>query len=393
MHGSNIIYGGLMKTAKVLFTFGTRPEAIKMAPVVQVFRNDPGWNTKVVLTAQHREMLDQVMQIFQLSAEYDFNIMRDKQSLEHITSAVLNQFSEVIKLEKPDLIMVHGDTTTTYSATMAGFYHHIPVAHVEAGLRSNDLYNPFPEEMNRRLTDALCSLHFCPTEQARDNIHRENIQSQRITITGNTVVDALSQTLTHLEKPNRQQFSTGKMLLMTMHRRESWGEPIESVARAVKEVCLENPDLQVLFPIHKNPIVRDSVYPILGNMSQVHLVEPLDYLHFVEAMTQSTIIISDSGGIQEEAPTLGKPVLLTRNVTERPEGIASGVVKLVGTDADKVREELTRLLQDQDYYQSMTTKKNPFGDGLASKRILKQAKMWASQPIPEELASLKEFQG
>ncbi len=392
MHGSYFIYGDLMKPAKVLFTFGTRPEAIKMAPVIQVFQADSAWDTKVVLTAQHREMLDQVMQIFQLSADYDFNMMREKQSLEFITSTVLNEFSEVIKHENPDIIMVHGDTTTTYAATMAGFYHHIPVAHIEAGLRSNDLNNPFPEEMNRRLTDALCSLHFCPTEQARDNILQENIHSRLITITGNTVVDALLQTLKQIGKPIQAPLSGIKLLLMTMHRRESWGEPIESVAKAVKAVCLEHPDLRVLFPIHKNPIVRDSVYPILGSMSQVQLVEPLDYLHFIEAMAQATIIISDSGGIQEEAPTLGKPVLLTRKVTERPEGIASGVVKLVGTDFENVRQELTKLLQDQNYYQTMTTKKNPFGDGLASIRILKQAKMWASQPISTELASLQEFQ-
>lgn len=378
---------------KVLITFGTRPEAIKMAPVVQAFQADQAWQTKVVLTAQHREMLDQVMEIFKLSSDYDFNIMREKQSLEFITSEVLQQFSEVIQKEKPHLIMVHGDTTTTYSAAMAGFYHHIPVAHVEAGLRSHDMENPFPEEMNRRLTDAVCQLHYCPTKQALLNIQQENIRSKMLTITGNTVIDALKQALMHLPAKKTQGQDHHKKILMTMHRRESWGRPIESVARAVKTVCLENPGVQVLFPIHKNPIVRDSIFPILGGLEQVKLIEPLDYLNFIDAMRASSIIISDSGGIQEEAPTLGKPVLLTREVTERPEGIASGVVKLVGTDSAIVQQELTRLIQDEEYYQSMVTNQNPFGDGLAAKRILKQAKLWASQPLSDELKRLEDFEG
>lgn len=386
------IRDAIMNPAKVLFTFGTRPEAIKMAPVVQVFQADSAWQAKVVLTAQHREMLDQVMEIFDLSSDYDFNIMQKTQTLEFITSGVLQQFSEVIQQEKPDLIMVHGDTTTTYSASMAGFYHHIPVAHVEAGLRSYDMKNPFPEEMNRRLTDVLCQLHFCPTKQAKLNIQQEHITSQLLTITGNTVIDALMQALSHLRKPEDGQNTHQKKILMTMHRRESWGKPIESVARAVKTVCLENPDVQVLFPIHKNPIVRDSIFPILGGLQQVNLVEPMDYLNFIDAMSKSHIIISDSGGIQEEAPTLGIPVLLTREVTERPEGIASGVVKLVGTDTETVQQELIHLLRDEQYYQTMVTKKNPFGDGLAAKRILKQAKCWASQPLSDELKQLGEFE-
>jgi len=381
----------MMKRNKVLITFGTRPEAIKMAPVVQAFQADEAWHAKVVLTAQHREMLDQVMEIFALRSDYDFNIMREKQTLEFITSEVLQQFSEVINIEKPDLIIVHGDTTTTYSATMAGFYHHIPVAHIEAGLRSHDLDNPFPEEMNRRLTDALCQLHFCPTKQAKENILQERITSRCLSVTGNTVIDALKQALSHIPTQKKRGNVSDKTILMTMHRRESWGKPIESVAKAVKAVCQANQDVRVLFPIHKNPIVRDSIFPILGGLPQVRLIEPLDYLSFIEAMQQSYLIISDSGGIQEEAPTLGKPVLLTREVTERPEGIASGVVKLVGTDTDRVQQEITKLIREEQYYQTMITPQNPFGDGQASKRILKQLKLWASQPISDEFVSLGEF--
>ena len=378
---------------KVLFTFGTRPEAIKMAPVVQAFLADPAFTTKIVLTAQHREMLDQVMSIFNLTGDYDFNIMIQKQSLAFITTSVLTKFSEVLEEEKPDLVFVHGDTTTTYSCSLASFYQNIPVAHVEAGLRSGDLRNPFPEEMNRKLADALCSLHFCPTLHARNNLLKENIKSSGMFITGNTVIDSLFQVIEYLKKNNPQPktVSSLKRILVTLHRRESWGEPIENVARAIRDVVNENPDVSVIFPIHKNPIVRESVGPILGGMDRVDIVEPMDYLTFVTEMQDAYIIISDSGGIQEEAPSLGKPVLLTRAVTERPEGIESGVVKMIGTDFEKVKSEITKLVQNETYYKSMMKIRNPFGDGKASIRILAHTKKYFSLPNPEHLKEFGEY--
>lgn len=375
---------------KVIFTFGTRPEAIKMAPVVQTFIQDPDFITKIVLTAQHREMLDQVMDIFKLTGDYDFNIMVQKQTLAHITSSVLTKFSEVLDLEKPDLVMVHGDTTTTYSCSLASFYHNIPVGHVEAGLRSGDLRNPFPEEMNRKLADALCTLHFCPTLHARNNLLKENIKSSGMYITGNTVIDALFQVVDFIKMnhPTPSVPSIRKKILVTLHRRESWGEPIENIARAIRDVVLDNLDVQVLFPIHKNPIVRESVMPILGGIPRIEIMEPMDYLAFITEMQDSYLIISDSGGIQEEAPSLGKPVLLTRAVTERPEGIESGVVRLIGTDYLKVKEELTKLIQNEAYYLGMTKIRNPFGDGKASMRILNHTKKFFSLPVN---IAIKEF--
>lgn len=378
---------------KVIFTFGTRPEAIKMAPVVQTFLQDPDFITKIVLTAQHREMLDQVMAIFKLTGDYDFNIMVQKQTLAHITSSVLTKFSEVLEEDKPDLVFVHGDTTTTYSCSLASFYHHIPVGHVEAGLRSGDLLNPFPEEMNRKLADALCTLHFCPTLHARNNLLKENIKSQGMPITGNTVIDALFQVVDYLKENTSITLKNDskKKILVTLHRRESWGEPIENVSRAIRDVVLENKDIQVIFPIHKNPIVRDTVIPILGNMERVEIMEPMDYLSFVAQMKDSYLIISDSGGIQEEAPSLGKPVLLTRGVTERPEGIESGVVRLIGTEYEKVKTELTKLIKDHDYYQNMTKIRNPFGDGKASKRILHHTRRFFSLPVSEHVKDFGEY--
>jgi len=382
-----------MRKPKVIFTFGTRPEAIKMAPVVQTFLRDPDFETKIVLTAQHREMLDQVMKIFNLTGDYDFNIMVQKQTLAHITSSVLNKFSEVLEQEKPDLVFVHGDTTTTYSCSLASFYHHIPVGHVEAGLRSGDLQNPFPEEMNRKLSDALCALHFCPTLHARNNLLKENIKSSGISITGNTVIDALFQVVQYLKEnvPTIRKDASMKKILVTLHRRESWGEPIENVSRAIRDVVIENKDVQVIFPIHKNPVVRETVAPILGNRERVDIIEPMDYLSFVAQMQDSYLIISDSGGIQEEAPSLGKPVLLTRGVTERPEGIESGVVRLIGTDYEKVKSEITRLIRDTTFYQSMTKIRNPFGDGNASMRILQHTKKFFSLPVQEAIKDFGEY--
>jgi len=380
---------------KVLFTFGTRPEAIKMAPVVDSFVNDDSFLTKVVLTAQHREMLDQVLSIFHIKGDYDFDIMTERQSLEFITSEVLKKFTDTLKREKPDLVFIHGDTTTTFASAVSSFYQDIPVAHVEAGLRSWDLKNPFPEEMNRKLADSICDLHFCPTLIAKKNLLKESIRSKGIYITGNTVVDSLKNIISMIENRNNNSpkgLNDDKIVLLTMHRRESLGEPMRETMEAIRDIIIRNEDSKLIFPVHKNPAVREIVFPIFDGVERVELIEPLDYFSFIELMRRSYIVISDSGGIQEEAPTLGKPVLLTRRVTERPEGIESGVVKLIGTDSRNVKEELDRLLNDRFYYESFLNKKNPFGDGLASKRILKFTReIFGLSNDSEELISLGEF--
>lgn len=380
---------------KVLFTFGTRPEAIKMAPVISAFMNDDSIITKIVLTAQHREMLDQVLSIFDIEGDYDYNIMTEKQSLEFITTSVLERFTTTLKEESPDLVFVHGDTTTTFASALSSFYQNIPVAHIEAGLRSWDLRNPFPEEMNRKLADSLSDLHFCPTQTAKYNLMKENVKSRGIYITGNTVVDALTSIIKAIE---RDSFSTNnrsdnsKIILLTMHRRESLGEPMREVMESIRDVVIQNKDSKLIFPVHKNPYVREIVFPVFEGVSRVELIEPLDYLSFIKLMKKAYIIVSDSGGIQEEAPTLKKPVLLTRKVTERPEGIESGVVKLVGTDSKNVKDELNKLLNDKDYYESFVAKENPFGDGYASLRILKFVKEFFNLPInSEEVSKLGEF--
>ncbi len=380
---------------KVLFTFGTRPEAIKMAPVISAFLKDNSFITKIVLTAQHREMLDQVLSIFDIEGDYDYNIMTEKQSLEFITTSVLERFTTTLKEESPDLVFVHGDTTTTFASALSSFYQNIPVAHIEAGLRSWDLRNPFPEEMNRKLADSLSDLHFCPTQTAKYNLMKENVKSRGIYITGNTVVDALTSIIKAIE---RDSFSTNnrsdnsKIILLTMHRRESLGEPMREVMESIRDVVIQNKDSKLIFPVHKNPYVREIVFPVFEGVSRVELIEPLDYLSFIKLMKKAYIIVSDSGGIQEEAPTLKKPVLLTRKVTERPEGIESGVVKLVGTDSKNVKDELNKLLNDKDYYESFVAKENPFGDGYASLRILKFVKEFFNLPInSEEVSKLGEF--
>ena len=361
----------MKKAYKVLFAFGTRPEAIKMAPVIKTFIEDKTFDVKIVLTAQHREMLDQVLSIFKIKGDYDFNIMINRQSLEFVTTTIIKKFSEILENEKPDLVFVHGDTTSTFSCALGSFYKSIPVAHIEAGLRSNDLRNPFPEELNRRFADNLSTLHFCPTKIAKNNIINENIISRGIFVTGNTVVDALNKIISTSKINAKTNKEKGiKTILMTMHRRESVGIPIASVSKAVKEVIEENPDCELIFPVHKNPAVRDIVYPILGKRDRIQLIEPLDYISFIKVMNQSYLVLSDSGGIQEEAPTLRKPVLLTRELTERPEGITSGVVKLIGTDYKNVKRELTKLIRDTETYNEMISSKNPFGDGFASNRIL-----------------------
>ncbi len=380
---------------KIAITFGTRPEAIKMAPVVQAFLSDSDFDTRVVLTAQHREMLDQVIQIFQLPFHEDFNIMSPRQSLSGVTQLVLQNFSAFLEKEKPDMVLVHGDTTTTFACSLASYYHQIPVAHVEAGLRSFDNYNPFPEEINRKLADALCAYHFCPTLHSKMNLLKEGIKENSIYITGNTVVDALMYRLKNLSKPVSVVFPyldlSKKTILMTMHRRESWGQPMKHAATAVREIIAKFPELQLLFPVHRNPVVRDTIEAVFKEMPRVHLVDPLDYDQFILAMQSSYIILSDSGGIQEEAPTLGKPILLTRKVTERPEGIEAGIVQLVGTDPDMIKDRLRELIQDKERYQRISSMKNPFGDGFASKRILNYTRKCFSLPIKTTGQEAEEF--
>lgn len=382
-----------LKKPKVIFIFGTRPEAIKMSPVIKNFIEDDSFLVKVVLTAQHREMLDQVLSIFEIKGDYDFNIMIERQRLEFITNEILKKFSSVLKTENPDMVFVHGDTTTTFAGTLASFYQNVPVAHIEAGLRSWDLRNPFPEEMNRKLSDSLCDLYFCPTHIAKENLIKESILSKEIYVTGNTVIDALESIISKIDdysSHNNEQEE--KIILLTMHRRESIGEPMKEVMRAIRDVLIENKEYKLIFPVHKNPAVREIVYPIFKDLNRAELIEPLDYLSFIKIMCKAKVIVSDSGGIQEEAPTLKKPVLLTRNVTERPEGIEEGIVKLVGTDYKVVKNELNKILTDDSYYETIIKMKNPFGDGFASKRILKFTKEFFNLPIlNEELVNLKEF--
>ncbi len=369
-----------MHKPTLLIIFGTRPEAIKMAPLVRIFQSDPSFRTKVIITAQHREMLDQVLHLFSIQYDYDFNLMKEKQSLESVTTGVLDELTKVIHLENPQLVFVHGDTTTTFAASLAAFYNHVPIAHIEAGLRSYDMQNPFPEEMNRTLCDQITNLHFCPTVQAKQNIIQSHTQSSLVYATGNTVVDSLLWVVSHIQSNKSNLLvdeSPGvKRILVTLHRRESWGQPIENVCKAIRDIAIQHSDVQVIFPVHKNPIVRTSVFSCLGDLANIQLVEPMDYIHFVAEMKKSYLILSDSGGVQEEAPTFGKPVLLTRNVTERPEGIQCGIVKLVGTSYENVHHELLSLLTDRFYYDSMTKSKNPFGDGNASKRIQNQVRLY-----------------
>jgi UDP-N-acetylglucosamine 2-epimerase (non-hydrolysing) len=380
----------------VFICFGTRPEAIKMAPVVRAFMADPDIETKVLVTAQHREMLDQVMELFQLPCHYDFNIMAPRQSLSFITQSVLERFSDLLLQEKPSMVLVHGDTSTTFACALASFYQGIPVAHVEAGLRSGDMQNPFPEEMNRKLADALCTYYFPPTLQASQNLQSEGISGKKVMITGNTVVDALEMVLNNetsipAKNPLPSLDSTLKTILMTMHRRESWGEPMLQVSEAVRDILLAFPDTQLLFPVHKNPIVRELVQKVFHGLPRVHLIEALDYYHFVQAMKASYLIISDSGGIQEEAPSLGKPVLLTRKVTERPEGIQSGIVQLAGTNYPQVFDALKNLIQNQSLYSTMQSIANPFGDGKASQRILRFVRHQLGLPVSNWSQESEEF--
>lgn len=366
-----------MNLGKVMVVFGTRPEAIKMAPVVKELQKQEDLQTIVTVTAQHREMLDQVLDLFQIQPDYDLNIMKHHQDLYSITTGVLTGLKEVLEKEKPHLLLVHGDTTTTFAAALAAFYQHIPVGHVEAGLRTRNKFNPFPEEINRTLTGSLTDLHFAPTDSARENLIAESTALYRIWVTGNTVIDALLQTI----KPDYrfpEEFAdidfSKRIILVTTHRRENWGDNMRSIYQALLKLVEEFDDVEVVFPVHRNPIVRDLAQEMLGSRPGFHLIDPLEYEPFSHLMNASYLILTDSGGIQEEAPSLGKPVLVLRDYTERPEAVQAGTVKLVGTTSERVYQEAHLLLADRREYNKMARAINPYGDGHASKRIVKVIK-------------------
>ncbi|ELQ6263992.1 UDP-N-acetylglucosamine 2-epimerase (non-hydrolyzing) [Cronobacter malonaticus] len=365
---------------RVLTVFGTRPEAIKMAPLVHALAQDPAFDTRVCVTAQHRQMLDQVLNLFSIVPDYDLNIMKPGQGLTEITCRILEGLKPILTEFRPDVVLVHGDTTTTIATSLAAFYQRIPVGHVEAGLRTGDLYSPWPEEANRTLTGHLAMYHFAPTERSRQNLLRENIPDARIFVTGNTVIDALIAVRDRVlaDEPLRLRLETQypfldgdkKMILVTGHRRESFGEGFEQICRALADIAAQNRDVQIVYPVHLNPNVTEPVNRILGHVENVVLIEPQEYLPFVWLMNHAWLILTDSGGIQEEAPSLGKPVLVMRETTERPEAVEAGTVRLVGTDTQRIVAEVTRLLHDEAAYQAMSHAHNPYGDGQACERIL-----------------------
>lgn len=361
---------------KVLAVFGTRPEAIKMAPLVkELEKRRAEIECRVAVTAQHREMLDQVLSLFEITPNYDLDIMRQGQNLFDITGRALSGLQKVLLEERPDLVLVHGDTTTTFVAALSSFYMQIPVGHVEAGLRTRDKFSPFPEEINRHLTGVLADLNFAPTATARQNLLEEGVSADKIFVTGNTVIDALLATVQPGYRFNDNildgiDYNSRRVLLVTTHRRENLGEPMRGIYRALREIVENYPDVEVVFPVHKNPAVRSVVEEELNGLERVHLIEPMDYQPFVNLIGRSYLVLSDSGGLQEEAPSLGKPVLVLRNTTERPEAVEAGTVRLVGTDREKVAGETRRLLDDKIFYSKMANAVNPYGDGQASKRIV-----------------------
>ncbi|MTD29255.1 non-hydrolyzing UDP-N-acetylglucosamine 2-epimerase [Erwinia sorbitola] len=369
---------------KVLTVFGTRPEAIKMAPLVQALAQDDEIESRLCVTAQHREMLDQVLHLFSIVPDYDLNIMQPGQGLTEITSRILEGLKTVFADFTPDVVLVHGDTTTTLAASLAAFYHRIPVGHVEAGLRTGDLWSPWPEEANRTLTGHLASYHFTPTDNSQQNLLRENLPASRIFVTGNTVIDALlwvrdrvlSDTALRDSLAARYPFldADKKLILVTGHRRESFGGGFERICNALAEIARLHPDTQIVYPVHLNPNVSEPVNRILRDIDNIILIEPQEYLPFVWLMDRAWLILTDSGGIQEEAPSLGKPVLVMRDATERPEAVAAGTVRLVGTDGAKIVREVTRLLTDEDAWHAMSRAHNPYGDGLACQRIVQALK-------------------
>lgn len=362
-----------MKKIKVMVVFGTRPEAIKMAPLVlELQKQSETIETITVVTAQHRQMLDQVLETFRIQPDYDLDIMGKNQSLLDITARILEKFDPVVKEVQPDMILVHGDTTTTFAASLVAFYNQVRIGHVEAGLRTFDKYSPFPEEMNRQMTDNLADLYFAPTSESKANLLMEHHPESSIFITGNTAIDALRLTVQEnyhhqvLDQLDPQK----KLVLVTMHRRENQGQPMRAVFAALREMVDAHPELEVVYPVHLSPAVQEAAKDILGDHDRIHLIAPLDVFDFHNLASRSYFIMSDSGGVQEEAPSLGKPVLVLRDTTERPEGVKAGTLKLVGTDPERVKEEMTALLTDPDLYQKMSSARNPYGDGKASERIV-----------------------
>lgn len=369
---------------RILTVFGTRPEAIKMAPLVKLLATEPGVEARVCVTAQHRQMLDQVLELFRIVPDYDLNIMKRRQDLYTITSDVLAGLAPIYSEFKPDCVLVHGDTTTTFAATLAAFYQQIPVGHVEAGLRTGDLYSPWPEEANRKLTGAIARHHFAPTDKARENLLREGVREETVHVTGNTVIDALVSVRDLLKADEEKRIELdasfsylrpdAKVVLITGHRRENFGQGFEDICAAIATLADRYPGVEFLYPVHLNPNVREPVGRILKDRSNVHLIEPLEYLPFVYLMARSHIILTDSGGIQEEAPSLGKPVLVMRNTTERPEAVDAGTVRLVGTDRNQIVEGVTTLMEDEGEYNRMAFSHNPYGDGFACRRITDRLK-------------------
>lgn len=360
---------------KVMTVFGTRPEAIKMAPVVlELQKHADRIQTIVAVTAQHRQMLDQVLDLFQITPDYDLDIMSQGQTLYDITTKSLMGLKDVLAKEKPDLVLVHGDTTTTFAGALASYYQQVPVGHVEAGLRTGDIYSPFPEEMNRKLTGAIAAIHFAPTATAKANLLKENVNPSHIYVTGNTVIDALMTTVAgdydFGDDLKDVDFYNHRVILLTTHRRENLGEPMRHIYKALRRIIEEIPDTEIVFPVHRNPLVRKVVEEELAGVDRIHLIDPMEYEPFANLMSLSSLVLTDSGGIQEEAPSLGKPVLVLRNTTERPEAVEAGTVRLIGTDKDVVYAETKRLLTDQAAYDAMSNAVNPYGDGKASQRIV-----------------------
>ena len=363
-----------MDKIKIITIFGTRPEAIKMAPLVKELEKREEIDVKVCVTAQHREMLDQVLELFSIEPDFDLNIMKTKQSLTGITTRILEGLAEIFEEEKPNMILVHGDTTTTFAAALAAFYKQIPVGHVEAGLRTYNKYFPFPEEMNRKLTGAIADLHFAPTIGSKNNLLREGIDDEQIIITGNTVIDAMEYTVEKdykfsNEVLNELDYSNKKVIMVTAHRRENWGEGIENICNALKQIVMENEDVELVYLVHLNPVVKDVVYKYLEGINRVHLLPPLDTKETHNLMNKCYLVMTDSGGLQEEAPHLGKPVLVLRDVTERPEAVAASTVKLVGTDITIIKNCAEELIKDNNKYIEMSKAINPYGDGKSSYRI------------------------
>ncbi len=358
---------------RVMTVFGTRPEAIKMAPIIlKMNQNLDKFCPITVLTGQHREMLDQVMDIFKIKADYNMHIMKSQQTLSSITTSVISKLDEIINETKPDVILVHGDTTSTFAAAITSFYHKIPLGHVEAGLRTWDKYSPYPEEINRQLTDVLSDMYFAPTELSKNNLLKENHDINNIYVTGNTAIDALNQTVSDQYKHSvlNNIDKRHKLILLTMHRRENQGEPMRRTFKAIKQEIKKHSDIEIVYPVHLSPAVQKVAHEEFDNVERVHLIEPLDVLDFHNIAARSYFIMTDSGGVQEEAPSLGKPVLVLREDTERPEGVTAGTLKLVGTDSTQIQANMDLLLDNQDFYNTMSNAKNPYGDGKAAEYIL-----------------------